>query len=826
MFDETDTDVDTFLQEKLHRVAVLNGMLRLLWTYLYRCHESMSTTSSKIDAVMKLFFPPNRLIVTPHEDHLQPFIYIIHFVLSRHFDIGNELCLDLLQERLINSSQSNQLIQGIVPERIMIATNAILLSLNLVEREEPVPSWPSNPEFTSMPSPDDYPTSSNTLPPSITSKANWKDFLDRATACLSVVVLACYQLVGRWSVLDDQWSASRLGPTYEETHNHIIRHHPEGSVAYSDQYSSHISILHAIYQSWPRLLHSSLTADEAIDMLIRGVIHIEPSVGEAATLSLQRFMADPAHSSRLLTRFSAYLFSPDAISQEGYGSRLPVECTRLVNLWYSFVDRWVQDAKQTPFHAWTSEEAEDVIARVEEIEAGALFLLANRKPSAFVTGAKVMRLLKALMDHMRPEPSTPASAAPNELFAFVRDVFDESTPDVVFRGLEETLETEEVSRLAQWRRMPSSSNKLLRLAESDIVQDRRLWREVFPVFVQSCMYVAPVIASSFREKLVAAAARGNAVMQQLSGLTSRAAFNPQRSGPTADREGSRLINDNRDLIDQWHMWLKLICATAPVSDSRTAAGMRDHTRARSDSDLGSEQMQNTHDLFWALSKFLDSDYAIFREAAVSCISSFPANGYSHLLENLSKLQSRQHYDDPRAKANGVSPSVSRARRLERFHTGLARIYFVTADLLQDQRFSGKQAALTYVLKYIRNMQTLLVSGDYRDRFDLQRLRRYFCGTVERLFYALGTLKDSDRFIPSNLYLILYTMCEEWCQLGKQSEDVKKRLVHMQTNAAKSYTDPASQAEAIQIFQTETRGLSNAAVGAMAAVCVSFFEYHT
>ena len=795
-------------------------MLRLLWTYLYRCHESMSTTSSKIDAVMKHFFPPNRLIVTPHEEHLQPFTYIVHFVLSRHFDIGNELCLDLLQERVVNNMQTAQLSQVIAPERITIATNAILLSLNLIEREEPVPSWPSNFDFSSIPSSNDYPTSSTTLPSSVASKASWKEFLDRATSCMSVIVSGCYQLAGRWSILDDQWTASRLGPTYDETHNHIIRHHPEGSIAYSDQYTPHISILQVTYQSWPRLLHSSLPPDEAIDMLIRGVIHIEPSVGEAATLALQRFMADPVHASRLLTRFSAYLFSPDSIVQESYGVRIPADCTRLLNLWYNFVDRWVQDTKQRPAKTWTSEELENITTRVEEIQAGALFLLAHRKMNAYATGAKVMRLVKVLMEHMQPEPSTPSSIPPHTLFAFIQGLFNETTAALVFRGLEEILETEEISRLTHWRGAAPSPNKLLRLSESDILQDRRLWREVFPIFVQGCMAAAPTIASRLRESLIAAATRGNQLMQQLAGVTSRVPSNLQRSGPSAERDAARLILENRDLIDQWHMWLKLICATAPVSDSRPAMGMRDHNRARSDSDLGPEQMQNTHDLFWALSKFVDSDHVIFREAAVSCIGSFPAAGYSQLLEDLSKLQSRQHYDDPRAKGNGATSSVNRARRLERFHTALARVYFVTADLLQDQRFSGKQVALTHVLKYIRNMQTLLVSPDNKDRFDLQRLRRYFCGTVERLFYALATLKDSDRFIPSNLYLTLYNMCEEWCQLGKQSEVVKKRLVYMQTNGARSYSDAAGQAEAIQIFQTETRNLSHAAIGAMAAVCVS------
>ncbi|KAI0372230.1 hypothetical protein BV20DRAFT_964348 [Pilatotrama ljubarskyi] len=810
------------LKEKVHRITVLNGMMRLLWTYLYRCHEPASTASAKLDGVFKHFFPPNRLAINPQEEHLQPFTYMVHFALSRHFDVGSELCLDLLQERAVNS-QTSQISHVLAPERMTIATQAILLSLHLIEREEPIPSWPSSGDFTSIPSWEDYPSSSGVLPASIASKPSWTDFLDRATLCLTTVAVACFQSVGKWSVLDDQWTSSRLGPAYEETHNYIIRHHQEGSVAYSDQYSPQISILQVIYQSWPRFLHSSLSLDDAFDMLIRGVIHIEPAVGEAATFALQRFMADAAHASIVLSRFSAYLFSTTSIAQEGFGMRLPVECTRLVNLWISFVDRWIHETVQRPPQSWSQGELDKVITRVEEIETGALFLLAHRKPSAYTAGVKAIRLLKVLMEHMSPEPSTPASNKPHELFAFIHGLSEDGSPDAFFRGLDDVLEPDEAARLAQWRQS-TRPDKLVRLADSEHSIDRVLWRHVYPLFVQTYMDHAPSIGTTLREKFVTAAARGASFMQQLSGVNSRLPTNvPQRTGSSGDRDGARLVADNRDLINQWHLWLKLICATALVSDSRPAlGGIRDHSRARSDTDFGPEQMQTTHDLFWALSRFLDSDFTIFRDLAVSCISSFPANGYAQLLEDLSKLQSRQHYDDPRAKGAIATPMIGRARRQERFHTAVARIYFLTAHSLQDQRSSGRQAALTYVLKYVRRMQEFLTSSDNRDRFSMQRLRRYFCGTIERLFDALATLKDSDRFIPHNLHLALYTMCEEWCQLGKQSEDVKRRLVHMQTMAAKSYSDPASQAEIIQVFQTETRALSHAAIGAMAALCQKAF----
>ncbi len=92
--------------------------------------------------------------------------------------------------------------------------------------------------------------------------------------------------------------------------------------------------------------------------------------------------------------------------------------------------------------------------------------------------------------------------------------------------------------------------------------------------------------------------------------------------------------------------------------------------------------------------------------------------------------------------------------------------------------------------------------------------------MERFFDSLASLNDSDRFIPLGMHLSLYRMCEEWCQFGKQSENVKKRLIVMQTAAARSFQDAVGQAEIIKRFQTETKELSNAAVGAMASLIVS------
>jgi hypothetical protein len=93
--------------------------------------------------------------------------------------------------------------------------------------------------------------------------------------------------------------------------------------------------------------------------------------------------------------------------------------------------------------------------------------------------------------------------------------------------------------------------------------------------------------------------------------------------------------------------------------------------------------------------------------------------------------------------------------------------------------------------------------------------------VERLFDGLNSLSDADRFIPAKAHLSLYRLCEEWCQLGHQSEIVKQRLIYMQRSATEAVSSPSERGEAVVLFQKETKVLSKAAIAAMASLCVSY-----
>ena len=824
------------LQERSNRVTILNGLLRLVWTYLYRCQESASTTMAKLETLLKHFFPSNRNTVSPSDDHPEPLIYMMHFILSRHPDYGRELCLELIQEPSINNLQqkSGSIGNVLAHERTAIAINAVLLSLHNTEREVLTPTWPSSSDFSVVPAKEDYPSSSAYIPPNIL-KPGMQEFLNRCAGALASIAIYSGKSVAHMSVFDDQWSVARLTAAYEESNNFIIRRHADGiAVAYPAQSHPHIQLLHTSFQAWPRLLHPSITLIDSIDLLLHGVVHVEPSVADAARSALKRFMQDDANAIQVISQFNHFVFSPSRICYES-SSKLLVEYSPLLALWINIIEDWIKTIIRRGIDAFV--QVEEINAKCTEVEAAALFLLAHESTKIHSDGVKIIRLLGQL---------SPLLSSSSSNLLYIVERLQGKRPGLSYlNGYDELLDKSEQSRLDQWRKF-KGDEVALRIVDSGNEKDRKLWRYVFPAFLQDCVKHSPTAVGLLREGIVASVSRYHPSISYLAGLSSR--MPPGLSSRNAlERDGFKLVLDNKAVIDQWHIWVKILSATAmPPDSSRPALTKlgRDHTRAPSDVSFERERYFTTRGLFRHLTPFLDSEYALFRDAAVLCISSFPANAYPQLLEDLSLLAGRQPYDDPRSKIvatpgldqnfgilssrqmyeenrsrSGSSAVLTdRSRRQERLHSAVAQIYYITVHLLEQQRSSARQAALSNILKFVRNTQGFLSAPELRDIPSLQRLRRYFCGIVEHLFNELATLKDSDRFIPSSMHLTLYRLCEEWCHVGPQSESSKKRLDAMQKAVESS--DASSSRENLQRFRYETATLSHASVGAMTALCVS------
>lgn len=800
----------------------MNGMMRLIWTYLFRCRESSSTTTSKMESLLKNFFPPNRLTIFPPEDHLEPFICILHYLCSRHFDFGVEFVLNLIQEQAI-LAQPASITAVLSAERLTIAIRAVLLSLHLVERDELVPAWPSSSDFSGTPPWQDYPSSSDFMPASLLSKPGMQEFFDRFSAILWNIALTCMKTVGNMSVFDEQWTVHRQNATYEETHSYNVRRHPDGPFAYPSHLAPTMQLLQSCFHSWPRCLHKPIPVENAVDLLLRGVIHVEPAVGEAAVLSLRRFMVEPTHASIVLKQYSTFLFDPSNISQEGSAQRLLLENARLLNLWASLFDGWMHDILGQKPGSIPQEHIPLISARLDELDAGALFLLCFSSRPICTIGAKLLRTLRQVTIHLssvlKMDTETPRPR-------IIDALYDKALTTTVLDSFNHVLETDDVKRAKSWR--DSADDALLRIADSEDIRDRTLWQWVFPGILQTLTVETSERQHTslliLRESLVAAVSRFHHTIAVMAGLVPKMPPPSQPRVGSADRDGSKTFGENKFLPDQWYLWTKILSSIALVVENRPALIERSHSRVPSDASFDRERLTTTRGLIRYLTPFLDSERSLFRDAGVFCISSFPAAGYSPLLEDLGFLLNRQLLDDPRSgdPRQKVLPAfpLERGRRQERLFTAVARIYFVTSHYLRDQRRGIRQAALSHVLRFVRNMQTFLTAPESRDNFKLQRLRRFFCGTVERLFDGLSSLTDADRFIPAKTHLSLYRLCEEWCQIGHQSETVKQRLIYMQRSATQAVSTPSERGEAVVLFQKETKLLSRAATAAMASLCVS------
>ena len=807
---------------------IMNGILRLFWTYLYRCPESASTTTTKLDTLLKHFFPPNKQTIYPPEDRLEPFVYIVHFIISRHSEYGQEHCLELMQEPAINRQPSN-VAHHLTPERTTIAVHALLLSLHALEKENAAPVWPSGHDFTNFPPLDDYPSSSDYVAPAVLTKFGVSSFVDRCMSALAIIASHCAKVVGPMSILDEQWYYQRSAIPYEESHNFVVKRHMDGTlVGYPGMYTSHINLLRTCFESWPRFYHSSIPLSDAIEMMLRAVIHVEPTLCDAASNALKRFMSDRNNALAIISRFHHFLFSATRIS-EGPLTKLLVEVPQLLYLWVSIVDSWVKGLLQQPKDFLVKEE-QAITARLREVESGAVFLMVHETWSIHSSGVKTIRFLSDFLSQLESSPEVNGTLTFN--LHMVECLQGKHYDKTYLDGFNELFDATELARLDHWRQSKYQDIPL-RIAESDSDKDRNIWRYIFPQLMQLAVDTYSQSLFSVRESLIAAVPRLHPTISLVAGLSSRVPPGLSGRSPADLSDGIRLVQEQKPLVDQWYIWVKVLCATAMVSEPlRPGPLNREHTQVPSDAAFERERLSTTRGLFRYLTPFLDSEYMRFRDAAVLCISSFPPIAYPQLLEDLSLLASRQFYDDPRvkvgdilgnrqvhdeskSKTTGASLSIDRSRRQERLHAAVARIYYLTADLLQQQRATGRQAALANVLKFVRNTQAFLAAPDVRNNHTLQQLRQYFCGLVERLFDGLATLKDSDRFIPPNIHLTLYHLCEDWCQLGPQADSAKQRFILMQRAVA---SGPQGSTD-LERFKRESNSLSQAAIGALTSLCV-------
>ncbi|KDQ10267.1 hypothetical protein BOTBODRAFT_178297 [Botryobasidium botryosum FD-172 SS1] len=807
-------------QDKATRTVALNGIIRLFWTYLYRCHEPSSTVLAKLDGLLKHFFPANRRVIFPSEDSLDAYIPITHFIFARHFEYGQDLLMDLMQESTIQSLGSSivNVLDFLAPERTIIAIMAALQTFRAMERDAK-PVWPSNLDFHTFVL-DDYPTSADVLPPAFFEKLSAAAFFERYGPVLAKVTLICGQAVGYMSILDPRY---KFDPSFgvEEREHLVIRNHADGAIAYPKSLYPLIEVLTACFDSWPRFLHSSVNLPEALELLIYAVSHVEPSLAEAASKCLRRFAAHPQYVEPVIERLNLLLFSPVSILRDTR-TRLATEHIKLVELWVEVVGIWAQqfDSDANPEDALGSPEGivgDSMSALIDEIEAGGLYLLTSISYQHRLLGGKVLR----------EGPKLRQRSAISLSRLCLIDILSGKGPAVsTTRDGDNPLQETEGARLLKWRQA-NYPDLLLRLAESPESVDEQLWVFLFPPFIRTCVEHVPNAVNICRESLNAAILRVHPLVSTLALAGNNARASPAqvtRFPPGPPRQGTNLVleltPDQQAIVEQWRFWAVALCACAVPPDTRPSPP-RDHARVPSDSSTQRERLATAKGLFRHLIPFLASDHNIFREAAVTALGCTHQSVYRSLLDDMQSIT--RHIHDEFRNQPAQQQMNRRGRRQDRLHTAVVRVYSLTSHFILDPRTLADQGAISLILQFVRETQTFLSNSQIRDDWEFSRLRRYFCGVVGRLFEALSLSprKDWDRFMPPLMRLTLFRICEDWCTFGA-SPATLKRIDAMREAAPEGFFDYENKRSAMEHFEKEIALLSPAAAAAMASLCAGAF----
>ncbi|QRV82182.1 cell morphogenesis protein PAG1 [Ceratobasidium sp. AG-Ba] len=813
-----DLSIAKMKQEKNARVMCLNGIVRIVWAYLYRCHEPSATATSKMDIVLKHLFPPKGQAIFPPDEPLECHEYILHFILSRHFEYGRDLIMEFLQESDVLGNGTPDMS---VPFRPIIALRAILFTLTVMQKETK-PVWPSNTDFTTYDTGEDYTFDATFLPETFFAKPGVAEFFERAGPVLGKLAISCAQAVGHLTLSDERFLRTNF--SFEEGEQLVIKRRGDISVAYPRHLDPQVYFLMVCFESWPRCLHSTIPLTDALDLLVKSINHVDANLADAAASALRRMASDVRHVKAAVWRCTRYLFAQTTPvgSRDTSALRIVAEQELVVPLWVELVEAWAGQLEKMSSDE-TSNDADivkvDSAKLAEDIEGGGLYLLSSVSQSLRSLAVKVLLLCATIVPNSRKQSESQHLPSDSEMR--IADILLGKGPSIasIFEKREHAPPERYRRKFLFWQQN-KDVNCLLRLVQSKEEEDMRVWSYIFPAITQECMERCPHTLDYARMAWNSWIVRFHPLMSTIAGISSKVAAAAPLARPARQGSGaSEDVEDRRDghgpSVEQWRCWIIALCSCASPSDARPAP-TREHSRVPSDSVSQRERLTTARGLFRLIIPFLSSDQTRFRDAVTTALGSVHLSTFRTVLEDLQSI-TRHIYDEFRSTAvNRSSQTARRARNQDRLYVSVAQVHQLTAHFIRDPKSLSDQGALHFMLQFVRETKTFLSHNDIKQDCDSHRLRRLFCGVVENLFDALSNRKDIDRFMWPHARLELFHLCLDWCTYGPASGPVRQRHAAMRNTAVRYGTSA--------LYDSECEQMVEAVPAAMASLCAGAFFY--
>ncbi|CAO1615945.1 unnamed protein product [Jaminaea pallidilutea] len=843
------------VKDRLLRPIVMNAAAKLIWVYLFRCRESTNTTTKRLDGFYRQWFPAGRSsVVLPLETPVDPHVILLHLVLYRNFEYGRDLVLDLLRQSVLGGTTLSLQPEVIMSQRMIIGIRAVLLTLDHYVKEES-PQFPSKSNFmqyeqVSMDGHgDELPSGFNHSRPDIAdAQAKFNDLIGK-------IALICDHQLSNTTFFDESVTVVKgsnvsFAGTNFDVERMAIRVHrvqsrapsqkdKELAVAYPKEQQPFMDLLSTCFAAWPRCISPSIPLSSIFACLFRAQLSADPRLGEAASQALRRIARQrKGAAAAIVSGFGRHIFRAETILWETHPQQTGLlhKVEAMVAVWIDFLEIWLSQLRASQNDAERGVDANmerlSAWAINDEVEAHGLLLLCSGYRELRRQATSVLRLVAVLDEafatpgtrRSRPSSAVTGSTEPSRIIHLL------DLPCRDFCNPEDSqLSAEQQQKVQGWARA-NSNHPLNDLAESESTVEHSLWQHVLPRFLRLCLDYFPTTVAVFRSNVTNRVLSMDAAVSVAAGLVPRSvtlqsgAGNTTRTMPTSSSASSGLAHlpqasgsaaDQAQMAEHWKFYILALCTSTTSTEGSRGAVSTAHNRQSSDSGASSERVIAARDLFQKLVPFLASDQAVFKEAAITALGNININLYRTLLETLQAVNSHLH---DTSKSRTVGKIGGQARQHVRLRTALGHVTQLTSSHMSVDQALSDPAIMGLILNWVKDTLKFLLDREVPADWDLQLLRRFFCGVVEDLYNGLWAKGECERYFPFEMRKCTFRLCVDWYSYSQSAKDGPSKLAGLLAGVAEQLRDDKQREHKIAVLRSDTQALSFHASNAMATLC--------
>ena len=420
------TSLQSKVKDRTTRAPALQSICRLVWTYLERVTEPLSSTIRKLEDVVKVVLPSGkRNFVSAESIYAGPMVELIRMIGSRHQDF----CFRTVIFPLINfdvfASAKEIKFEQLDPERMVMGIRgflAIMADLETSEQDSlpfPLFSGDRMADFSADPGKllsSRSPFKGKSLSefkedrlagPVVMAKLDdiAKENYTRFCEVLGKITLICDSTFGGQAVLDEKFGVLTPKTPMSDTFSFSRRDEHSGV---TDHKQGFFDLFHVAVQALPRSLSAHIPPNSLINLLCTGTAHVQSNIAHSSAQSLKS-IARQAHAQHVTIGFARFIFNFDArystMSDEGMLGNAHIDNT--LRLYVELLQIWIEEIKQKAKVA-TTESTDDGLpgsrelplnltsfsALVDEVESHGIFFLCSQSRKVRSFAVKVLKLVK------------------------------------------------------------------------------------------------------------------------------------------------------------------------------------------------------------------------------------------------------------------------------------------------------------------------------------------------------------------------------------------------------------------------------------------------